>query len=235
MQLISLPFQLDWVCDEAWRATVGQSLFFVGSVFGVSFGILADRVGRLPALILAHLVAMAGNLLTIASTGIYSFSVARFVSGLATDSNFVLMYILVLEYLRPSARTFGLNLCIGVFYCVGSAITPLIAMQLGNWRWFLEATALPILAVPSFYFILPESIHWLVAAHKPERALQMFHRVAKVNGKALGEKFNDEFNEQYGEYILGQKEGAGKRTDSLWSLFRTPRLRKNMFILFFKS
>lgn len=162
----------------------------------------------------------------------FSFSAARFLSGMATDSNFVMMYILVLEYLRESSRTFGLNLCIGVFYCLGSLATPLIALKLGEWRLFLEVTAIPLLVVPSFWFLLPESIHWLVATNKPERALTMFHRVAKFNGKALPDTFDGEFKQSIGELSKVQVE---ETRENLWGLFKTPRLRKNILILFFKS
>lgn len=226
------------MCDQRWKATVGQSLFFVGSVFGVLFGVLADRVGRLPVLILANLTALAGNLATMFSSDLMTFAAARFVSGLATDSNFVMLYILVLEYLRPSSRTLGLNLCIGVFYCFGSVITPLIALKIGEWRLFLEVTAIPLVIVPSFWFILPESIHWLVAVRKDKRALEMLHRVAKFNGKQLPEKFDEQFREAFEKYSLTTAGGGNdkeKAKDTLWGLFKTPRLRKNILILFFKS
>lgn len=203
-------------------------------MFGVIFGVLADRIGRLPVLILANLTAMLGNLATMYSKDVISFSVARFISGMATDSNFVMIYILVLEYLRQSSRTFGLNLCIGIFYCLGSVMTPLIALHIGEWRLFLEATAIPLLVVPSFWFILPESIHWLVAAKKPERALDMLYKVAKFNGKVLPDKFTEEFKDAYDIYSKDQAKGTGPQ-ETLCGLFRTPRLRKNMLILFFKS
>lgn len=229
------PLQLNWVCADRWKATFGQSLFFVGSVFGVLFGVLADRVGRLPVLILANLTAMLGNLATMYSTDLFTFSIARLISGLATDSNFVMMYILVLEYLRQSSRTMGLNLCIGVFYCIGSVITPLIALKIGEWRLFLEITAIPLLIVPSFWFVLPESIHWLVTAKKDKRALEMLHKVAKFNGKQLPDGFDDEFKDAYGKYSLKSGLGDEQQKDNLLGLFKTPRLRRNMFILFFKS
>lgn len=96
------------------------------------------------------------------------------------------------------------------------------------------ATAVPILIVPSFWFIMPESIHWLVAAKKPEKALQMLHKVAKYNRKKLPAKFDEEFNDAY-ENVSSQQKANQVRVDTLAGLFRTPRLRKNMFILFFKS
>lgn len=43
----SLTSELNWICDDAWKLTLGQSMFFVGSVVGsLTFGILADMVGK---------------------------------------------------------------------------------------------------------------------------------------------------------------------------------------------
>lgn len=207
-------------------------MFFIGSVVGtLIFGIFADIVGRLPILVIANLMAFIGNICTIFTTTVVTFSLARFTSGMATDSNFVMMYILVLEYLRPSTRTFGLNLCIGVFYCIGSVVTPWIAVWLGNWKTYLLVTSIPILVVPAFYFIMPESIHWLIAKRKPERALPIFYRVAKFNGIELEKNFEEEFHTFYAQFHkTNQKQSA-----NLIDLFKSTRLRRNTLILFFKS
>lgn len=87
--------QLDWVCQNAWKSTLGQSMFFIGSVVGsLVFGILADKIGRLHILVISNLIAMVGNVLTMFATDVMLFSMCRLISGLATDSNFVMMYIL---------------------------------------------------------------------------------------------------------------------------------------------
>lgn len=91
----SMTSELNWVCQNAWRSAFGQSMFFVGSVIGtLVFGILADVIGRIPILIYAHLMGIIGNGLTIFASDIITFSICRFISGFATDSNFVMMYIL---------------------------------------------------------------------------------------------------------------------------------------------
>lgn len=74
---------------------MGQSTFFIGSVIGtLFFGILADIIGRIPVLIMAHMMGVIGNGLTIFTNDIVTFSVCRLISGFATDTNFVMMYIL---------------------------------------------------------------------------------------------------------------------------------------------
>lgn len=135
-----------------------------------------------------------------------------------------------MEYIRPSMRTFGLNLCIGIFYCIGSIITPWIAVSLGDWKLYLIATSLPIVIVPWFYFILPESVRWLIAKNDIDGAINCFKRVAKCNGKFLDENDIRQFK---GE--CEKTRGTQKVNSSLFGLFKTKRLRRNTFILLFKS
>ncbi|KPU80235.1 uncharacterized protein Dana_GF16556, isoform B [Drosophila ananassae] len=227
----SLSSEMDWICADAWKLTLGQSMFFVGSVIGtLTLGCLADIVGRLPILIVANLIAMAGNLLTILGTDLTLFCIFRLISGFATDSNFVMMYILVMEYMRPSLRTLGLSICIGMFYCLGSMAAPWIAVLTGSWRGFLLSTSLPLLLVPLFYLVVPESIQWLIATQKYDKAVSCLKRVARFNGKEVEESAFEEFIEECKYSQQNQK-----ASPHLLHLFKTPRLRRHTLILFFKS
>lgn len=230
----SMTGELNWVCQNAWKSVIGQSTYFIGSVVGtLILGIMADIVGRLPVLIIAHLAGIIGNSLTIFANNEILFAIARFISGIATDSNFVMMYILVLEYISPRMRTIGLNLCIGIFYCIGSVVSPWIAVWLGNWQLYLMTTVVPALAVPLFYFILPESAQWLIANKKTEQALVCYQKIAKFNRKELDETFMRDF-QRCAENIIARRK-LESANPSLIDLFKTPRLRKLTLILFFKS
>lgn len=228
--------QLNWVCQNAWKSTIGQSIFFVGSVIGsLVFGILADKFGRLHMLIIANLMAMLGNGLTVFGTTVTTFAMCRFIAGLATDTNFVMMYILVLEYIRPSMRTFGLNLCIGLFYCVGSVASPWVAVWLGDWRMYLVVTAVPGVVVVLFYVCVQESALWLISRNDIDGAVACFRRVAKFNGRTLRPEVFDEFRKACEERQLATKSTKAGEKATLLDLFQTPRLRKSTLILFFKS
>lgn len=135
-----------------------------------------------------------------------------------------------MEYIRPSMRTIGLSICIGVFYCLGSAITPWIAVYCGTWKLFLLVTALPLLTVPLFYFVLPESAQWLITQKKYEKAVECLRAVARVNGKTVDEQVYEEFKAK-----CIQSMEAQSKAENMMGLFRTPRLRRNTLILFFKS
>lgn len=231
----SMTSELNWVCQDTYKSIMGQSCYFIGSVIGTFvMGIYADIIGRLPILIIAHLFGIFGNGLTIFATNPIAFAFCRFVSGLATDNNFFMMYILVLEYIAPNMRTLGLNLCMGVFYTIGSVVSPWIAVWLGDWKLYIIATIIPALTVPLFYFVVPESAQWLISQNRENEALICYQKIAKINRKTLDENFISEFK-SVAEEINSKRVKSTSKTPSLIALFKTPRLRRLMLILFLKS
>lgn len=135
--------------------------------------------------------------------------------------------------MRPSMRTLGLNLCIGIFYCLGSMVTPWIAVYLGSWQKYLIYTSLPIAVVPFFYFILPESAQWLISKNDIEGAIVCFRRVAQFNGHTLSNDTIESFRAYY--QTQASKETKATKNPGLFDLFKTKRLRRHTLILFFKS
>ena len=98
-----------------------------------------------------------------------------------------------MEYIRPNMRTCGLNLVIGIWYCVGCMIIPWIAIWTGNWRSFLLAISLPMFAIPVSCFFIPESAQWLLSRGKVEDAIKCFKKVAILNGKEISNDFIAQF------------------------------------------
>lgn len=136
-----------------------------------------------------------------------------------------------MEYIRPSMRTFGLNICIGIFYCIGSMITPWIAVGVGSWKLFLIVTALPVIVVPFFYYWVQESALWLISKNDIDGAINCFKKVAAFNGQTLTNETIDQFRTHCHETNVDNN----KESANLLDLFKTPRLRKSTLILFFKS
>ncbi|KAH8292338.1 hypothetical protein KR054_008536 [Drosophila jambulina] len=229
----SITTELEWVCDDAYKLAVGQSFFFIGSALGsIFFGYLADRIGRLPACVLTTLTGASGDFFTSFVSSLPWFSFTRFISGLSMDTQYVLMYILVFEYLSPKHRTFGLNIILGVFYCIGLVISPWMAIWLGNWRSYLWAASLPALGMLIYPLCLHESAEWLLTKGKFDKAVSSLRSIAKFNGRHVEDSVFDEFIKHYREKLnTAQKTSS----DTFMGMLRTPRLRKFTIILLIKS
>jgi MFS transporter, OCT family, solute carrier family 22 (organic cation transporter), member 13 len=91
-----------------------------------------------------------------------------------------------MEYLRPSLRSIGLNLAVGVFYTIGCVSLPWLTHVAGHWRNFLFLIACPAFILPVVPFLVPESARWALASGKgPHSALSSMQKIAKFNGKKL--------------------------------------------------
>ncbi|EDV42704.1 uncharacterized protein Dana_GF16892 [Drosophila ananassae] len=228
----SMNTELNWVCDEAYKPRVGQSLFFVGSVCGtLIFGILGDRIGRIKALILANWCGFLGDFSTIFTKSLVSFSICRFISGLAADANSYLMYILILEYVSPSLRNVGLNTVLGSFYCLGLIGACWLAVWVGHWRIFLACSSVPLLLVTLYYFLVQESAQWLVTRGDIDGALRRLQRVAKINRRQVADDDFKAFRSYCEEHYRKEAKEADQSEANLLDMLKTPRMRSTAFKL----
>lgn len=87
--------QLGWVCENATKPAIAQAIFFVGAIVGgLLFGWMADRFGRIPALVGCNLVGFVAGVSTAFSYSFWTFTICRFFLGFAFDNCFTMMYIL---------------------------------------------------------------------------------------------------------------------------------------------
>ncbi|XP_067614291.1 organic cation transporter-like protein [Eurosta solidaginis] len=231
----SVTSDFNWVCENALQSAIGQSLFFVGSMSGtVFFGYLADKLGRLPALLCTTLTGALGDFLTSFATNLPLYALFRFMSGLSTDTLYYLMYIMVFEYLSPEKRTLGLNLVTGIFYTTGLAVSPWLALWSNTWRNYLYIASIPALIVLVYPLIICESAQFLIATQSYDRAIKCLKHVAKVNKRVVEEEVFEEFKEYYESKAIEEHKLKTSK-DTFWGMFSTPRLRKFTIIILIKA
>ena len=97
------------------------------------FGTVADQVGRKKVLFLTILgTALSGLGYTLAP-GIYSFIFFRIVTAFCGQGVIMSSYVLVMEIVGCSARSFA-GLAIAVFFSFGCALLAILAYLIREWR-----------------------------------------------------------------------------------------------------
>lgn len=145
-----------------------------------------------------------------------------------------MIHISVFEYLDPKKRTFGLNIIMAFFYCFGLVISPWCAIWVGNWRKYLLIASLPALVVFVYPLFIVESAQWLATKGDYKGAVRCLKRVAKFNKREVEERHFDDFISHYEEKMAGEHKEKEEK-DTFTGVFRTPRLRKFIIVLFIKS
>ncbi|XP_043678623.1 organic cation transporter protein [Vespula pensylvanica] len=220
----TIATELEWVCDDSALPNTAQSIFFVGAIFGgLIFGWIADRFGRVPALVGANITGFLSGIATVFARNFWEFSVCRFFFGFAFDNCFTMMYILVLEYVGPKWRTFVANMSIAIFFTFASCILPWIAYFLANWRLTCLATSVPLILAVISPWLIPESARWLVSQGKIDKAIGILRKFERINGTKVPDEIYKQFQETCAKI---RKEEEADKSYSVLDLFKSPRLRK---------
>uniref|UniRef100_A0A2A4K3T5 Major facilitator superfamily (MFS) profile domain-containing protein n=1 Tax=Heliothis virescens TaxID=7102 RepID=A0A2A4K3T5_HELVI len=226
----TIASELDWVCEKDNLAATAQAIFFCGAIVGgLVFGWIADKYGRIPALVGTNLLGFIAGVGTSFCDSFLTFALCRFFVGLAFDNCFTMMYILVLEYVGPKWRTFVANMSIALFFTLAASLLPWIALWADDWRMFALGTSLPFALAILTPWMVPESARWLVSQGKIDKALTIMKKFERINKTKIPEKVLSDFTESSLKTI--KESEAECRTYSVLDLFKTPRLRRNAILL----
>ncbi|XP_057336890.1 organic cation transporter protein-like [Microplitis mediator] len=219
----------NWVCDDGALPTYAQSIFFIGAICGgLLFGYIADRYGRIPALVGANIIGCVAGIATAFSNTFWEFAACRFLLGFAFDNCFTMMYILVLEYVGPKWRTFVANMSIALFFTAAACVLPWIAYYLADWRMTTIVLSIPLALSVLTPWLVPESARWLVSQGQIDRAIHILKKFERINGTQVPDNVYKCFKESC------EQELSMEETDKTYSaidLFRSPRLRKIVLLL----
>ncbi|XP_015172217.1 PREDICTED: organic cation transporter protein isoform X2 [Polistes dominula] len=220
----TIATEFEWVCDDSALPSTAQSIFFVGAIFGgLIFGWIADKYGRVPALVGANIIGFLSGVATIFAGSFWEFAACRFFFGFAFDNCFTMMYILVLEYVGPKWRTFVANMSIAIFFTFASCVLPWIAYFLADWRMTCLATSVPLILAILSPWLIPESARWLVSQGRVDQAIGILRKFERINGTKVPDDIYKQFQETCAKL---HKEEEADKSYSVLDLFKSPRLRK---------
>ncbi|CAD0206830.1 unnamed protein product [Chrysodeixis includens] len=225
----TIASQLGWVCDRDSYAATSQAIFFCGGIIGgLLFGWIADKYGRIPALIGANMAGFAGGLATAFTNSFWSFCVCRFIVGMAYDNCFIIMYIVVLEYVGPKWRTFVANMSIAAYFTFAACLLPWIALGVNNWQIYTLIISVPLVLAVLTPLVVPESARWLISQGKIDEAIKIIQKCSRINRKKIPDEVVKEFRETAKAIAKAEEE---LKNYSVIDLIRTPRLRRHTLLL----
>ncbi|XP_050403310.1 organic cation transporter protein isoform X3 [Patella vulgata] len=179
----SIVSEWDLVCDRAGLAELSQTFLMLGQGIGACvFTSLADRYGRKPVNMVCQLILVVASFGLAFINNIGGFTALRFIIGACQQGLGLTAYSIFVELCTTKMRT--LAGCTGglgwTFSCM--LLAPLAHfMQYYSWRYFQLATLAGLIYGIVIYWILDESLRWLVANNKVVRAEETIKKICKAN------------------------------------------------------
>jgi MFS transporter, AAHS family, benzoate transport protein len=172
------PSQIGHV-SPAMAGALG-SYALVGVLVGALLaGAVGDIIGRRKVMLAAYAWFAIGMGVTALTSTVSMFGLLRFLTGLGVGALVATTGALVAEYAPPGKK----NLATAITYSgvpVGSLLAALLAIllldQIG-WRGMFGIGALPLVTLlPLAIFKMPESVAWLAATGRHDRAREISER-----------------------------------------------------------
>uniref|UniRef100_A0A7E4ZXI3 MFS domain-containing protein n=1 Tax=Panagrellus redivivus TaxID=6233 RepID=A0A7E4ZXI3_PANRE len=180
-----LTSDFDLVCEKASYAEHSTMVFMVGSMMVTPLITwLADLYGRRKTYLASIWVTVAANIgCTFAPTYV-TFLIFRFFAGVGTAGVGSIGFVIILETVAPSfrAHTSYVSTFVWVF---GYTMTGVVHMLADGWRRQFFILIVPFVLTVSYYWLLPESLHWLVTKKKHQQVHSYIEKSSKFNKKHL--------------------------------------------------
>lgn len=168
---VALPAIMADMGIDATQAGFMASSALFGMMFGaISFGTLADRIGRRKTIVICILLLSAFTAASGLANDPVTFSVLRFIAGLGIGGVVPVVTAQMAEVAPARLRGRMITL-VFAGYSVGGVIVALVGRQLieaYGWEPVFYVTALPILLIPFILRSMPESIAFLIKKGRDE-------------------------------------------------------------------
>lgn len=131
---------------------------------------------------------------------------------------------------------------ISLSHPVGEIIFGFVVMYIHDFRLFIRLFYTPGVFLFVYYWILPESVRWLLVTGRIERAIKILKRIARVNGRELSQKSIEMLQLKYAtELLLKTAQTDSERSvnqrsvfQSFCMIFKSKKLSTRLFVCCFQ-
>ncbi|XP_021368680.1 organic cation transporter protein-like [Mizuhopecten yessoensis] len=181
----SIVTEWNLFCDGGKASELAQTIVILGQGIGSAiFCSLADLYGRKPVHIICHVVLFCVALGIAWAPNPAVFIGLRFIIGTMQAGTGLTVNVAALESLPVNSRYLW-NIADSVCFTAGCILVALVAYVFRDLPWRYMQIAFAVGSAYSLfeYWFLEESLRWLLANGKKERAEKIIRMAARMNGK----------------------------------------------------
>ncbi|CAH0719756.1 unnamed protein product, partial [Brenthis ino] len=183
----SVVYEFDLGCQEWLRALAG-TLNSVGTLLVLPItGYISDRFGRKWALVISLFNLALIGLIRAFSVNYTMYLILQILQTTLGAGTFSSAYIFAAELVGPKYRVLVSALTPSMF-ALGMITIGGVAWLIESWRYMIMALHIPCFLGISYYWLLSESVRWLLSKKKFEEARVVLETVARVNKTQISEK-----------------------------------------------
>ncbi|KAJ8716899.1 hypothetical protein PYW07_003526 [Mythimna separata] len=184
---LSVVYDFDMGCDE-WRRSQIGSIRTIGTLLVLPItGYISDRWGRRVALTInAFNTGWIGLVRSFVNSYEWFLALEVLESSVGAGA-YSSCYILVTELVGPKYRVIA-GATISTLFALGQVILGFIAWGVPAWRPLTQVLYAPQILVVSYFWILSESVRWLMSKGRYEESEKILKKVAKSNKTVLSDK-----------------------------------------------
>jgi len=222
---MSLVQEFGFVCDRSTLRTLYNAIYMLGMLLGsYFFGYVSDKYGRMNSLLIAVLtVSLSGFFGAFCGGrwGHYGFGLLRLLTGMGGIGCFMVSFVLVVEHVG-SRFTALIGVAIEIPFAVGQAVLGMEAYLVRDWRTLQILAHLPLLAIIGIYWVVPESVRWLLANGKIDEAKEVIIAAAKTNKIQVPTNILDKVDQS--KMAFSDEKLERKRDATILDVFRNKRI-----------
>ncbi|XP_046657878.1 organic cation transporter protein-like [Daphnia pulicaria] len=242
----------DLTCEDEWKTTFASTVYMFGMLIGAAIlGNIADAVGRRLAFTLNVFFLAAVTTGLAFSPNFVTFCVLRFFCGVCAVGHFLILFVWGVEAVGKKYRV----ICGFVYqlvFTVGTSLLGLLAYYVRDWQTLQLIISAPMFALVALYWIVPESIRWLIIKKRFSEARLLILKCAQMNKKSVpnhlitipDDKKEDgkEIDTVHTKENISQADANGEnkeelaksfaKGESIIDVFRSPILLKRLIIMF---
>ncbi|WP_209123594.1 aromatic acid/H+ symport family MFS transporter [Alkalihalobacillus sp. BA299] len=213
---------------EEWSITTVQagaigSYGYIGVMIGaISFGILADRIGRKNVIILCIVLFSLFTALCGFAPNPEVFSIYRFIAGLGLGGIMPNIIALMTDYSPKTSRSTLVSIVL-CGYSVGGMMAPTLSiflLPMFGWEIIFWIAGIPLLLLPIMYKQIPETPNFLIATGQSHKLSKILSKVSPSFTHNKNDQFEVKTNSESGSSV-GQlfKNKRGLSTGMIWITF----------------